>query len=118
MNLLEAMRYLAALEHHRHFGRAAQACHITQPALSNALRALVVDPAGDLLGQGGNDTLLLAPSDRFRRVGEPLARLDLDEHQQASAAGDDVDFADRALPTPRQDAKAFGDEKRRRPALG
>ncbi len=40
MNLLEAMRYLTALEHHRHFGRAAQACHITQPALSNALRAL------------------------------------------------------------------------------
>ena len=40
MNLLEAMRYLAALEQHRHFGRAAQACHITQPALSNAVRAL------------------------------------------------------------------------------
>ncbi|MEY4748393.1 MAG: hypothetical protein RIQ60_607 [Pseudomonadota bacterium] len=40
MNLLEAMRYLAALDQHRHFGRAAQACHITQPALSNALRAL------------------------------------------------------------------------------
>jgi DNA-binding transcriptional LysR family regulator len=40
VNLLEAMRYLAALEQHRHFGRAAQACHITQPALSNAVRAL------------------------------------------------------------------------------
>ena len=40
MNLLEALRYLAALEQHRHFGRAAQACHITQPALSNAIRAL------------------------------------------------------------------------------
>ncbi len=40
MNLLDAMRYLAALEQHRHFGRAAQACHITQPALSNALRSL------------------------------------------------------------------------------
>ncbi|MEO8835435.1 MAG: LysR family transcriptional regulator, partial [Caldimonas sp.] len=40
MNLLEAMRYLAALEEHRHFGRAAQASHITQPALSNALRSL------------------------------------------------------------------------------
>ena len=40
MNLLEAMRYLSALEQHRHFRRAAQACHITQPALSNALRAL------------------------------------------------------------------------------
>jgi DNA-binding transcriptional LysR family regulator len=34
------MRYLVALDKHRHFGRAAQACHITQPALSNALRAL------------------------------------------------------------------------------
>lgn len=40
MNLLDAMRYLVALEQHRHFGRAASACHITQPALSNALRAL------------------------------------------------------------------------------
>jgi DNA-binding transcriptional LysR family regulator len=40
MNLLSSMRYLVALNEHRHFGRAAQACHITQPALSNALRAL------------------------------------------------------------------------------
>lgn len=40
MNLVDAYRYLAALEQHRHFGRAAAACHITQPALSNALRAL------------------------------------------------------------------------------
>ena len=40
MNLLAAMRYLVALDQHRHFGRAAQACHITQPALSSALRAL------------------------------------------------------------------------------
>ncbi len=40
MNLLEAMRYLVALERHRHFGRAAESCHITQPALSNAIRAL------------------------------------------------------------------------------
>jgi DNA-binding transcriptional LysR family regulator len=40
MNWLDAMRYLVALEQHRHFGRAASACHITQPALSNALRAL------------------------------------------------------------------------------
>lgn len=40
MNLLAAMRYLAALHAHGHFARAAQACHITQPTLSNALRAL------------------------------------------------------------------------------
>lgn len=40
MNLLGSLRYLVALDEHRHFGRAAQACHITQPALSNALRAM------------------------------------------------------------------------------
>lgn len=40
MNLLSSLRYLVALNEHRHFGRAAQSCHITQPALSNALRAL------------------------------------------------------------------------------
>jgi DNA-binding transcriptional LysR family regulator len=40
LNLLSSLRYLVALHEHRHFGRAAQACNITQPALSNALRAL------------------------------------------------------------------------------
>ena len=40
MNLLSTLRYLVALNEHKHFGRAAQACHITQPALSNAVRAL------------------------------------------------------------------------------
>jgi DNA-binding transcriptional LysR family regulator len=40
MNLLSSLRYLVALNEHKHFGRAAQACHITQPALSNAVRAL------------------------------------------------------------------------------
>lgn len=40
MNLLSSLRYLVALQEHRHFGRAAKACHVTQPALSNALRAL------------------------------------------------------------------------------
>ncbi|MDB5964685.1 MAG: transcriptional regulator [Polaromonas sp.] len=40
MNLLTSLRYLVALAEHRHFARAAQACHITQPALSKALRAL------------------------------------------------------------------------------
>lgn len=43
MNLLSSMRYLVALHEHQHFGRAAEACNITQPALSNALRALEKD---------------------------------------------------------------------------
>jgi DNA-binding transcriptional LysR family regulator len=40
MNLFTSLRYLAALHQHKHFGRAAEACYITQPAFSNAIRAL------------------------------------------------------------------------------
>jgi DNA-binding transcriptional LysR family regulator len=40
MSLFTSLRYLVALHELKHFGRAAQACHITQPALSNAIRAL------------------------------------------------------------------------------
>jgi len=40
MALLTSLRYLVALHQQRHFGRAAEACHITQPALSNAIRSL------------------------------------------------------------------------------
>lgn len=38
--MLASLRYLVALSEHRHYARAAQSYHITQPALSNALRAL------------------------------------------------------------------------------
>jgi len=40
MSLFTSFRYLVALHELRHFGRAAEACHITQPAFSNAIRAL------------------------------------------------------------------------------
>lgn len=40
MNLFTSLRYVVALHEHKHFGRAASACCISQPALSNALRAL------------------------------------------------------------------------------
>jgi hypothetical protein len=40
MSLADACRHLAARAEHRRFGRAAAACRITQPALSDALRKL------------------------------------------------------------------------------
>lgn len=39
MNLQE-LRYLAAVAEHRHFGRAAVACNVSQPTLSSQLRKL------------------------------------------------------------------------------
>jgi LysR family transcriptional regulator, hydrogen peroxide-inducible genes activator len=38
MVTLRQLRYLAALAEHRHFGRAAEACAVTQPALSMQIR--------------------------------------------------------------------------------
>lgn len=43
---LRELRYLVALADHQHFGRAAEACHVTQPTLSAQLRKLE-----DYLGQ-------------------------------------------------------------------
>lgn len=52
MNLLVSLRYLVELERHRHFGRAAEAAHITQPALSNAVRALEEEFAVAIVKRG------------------------------------------------------------------
>lgn len=38
--LLRQLEYLAALAREQHFGRAAAACHVTQPALSEGIRRL------------------------------------------------------------------------------
>jgi LysR family hydrogen peroxide-inducible transcriptional activator len=40
MITLRQLRYLAALQSHKHFGRAAAACAVTQPALSMQVREL------------------------------------------------------------------------------
>ena len=37
---LQDLRYLVALAEHRHFGRAAEACHVSQPTMSNQIRKL------------------------------------------------------------------------------
>jgi LysR family hydrogen peroxide-inducible transcriptional activator len=39
MNLQE-LRYFAAVVEFRHFGRAAEACHVSQPTLSSQIRKL------------------------------------------------------------------------------
>jgi len=54
MNLFVSLKYLVALDDHRHFGRAALACHVTQPALSNALRALEENFGTAIVKRGRN----------------------------------------------------------------
>lgn len=37
---IRQLSYLVALSREKHFGRAAEACHVSQPALSNAIRGI------------------------------------------------------------------------------
>jgi DNA-binding transcriptional LysR family regulator len=74
MNLLDGMRYLVALEQQRHFGRAAQACGITQPALSNALRALEKDLGVAIVRRGRNYEGLTPEGQRVLATAHRLLR--------------------------------------------
>src|SRR4051794_41888015 len=70
------LEYLVALDRERHFGRAAAACHVSQPALSEAIRSLERELGVPLVVRGrrfegltpeGERVLTRAP----RAVGNP-----------------------------------------------
>lgn len=50
---LRQLEYLVALDRERHFGRAAGACHVSQPALSTAIRGLERELAVPLVKRSG-----------------------------------------------------------------
>ena len=83
MNLLVSMRYLVALHEHKHFARAAQACFVTQPALSNAIRALEEEFGSPIVKRGRTFVGFTAEGERLldsaRRMlrEEALLRQDL-----------------------------------------
>ncbi|HKG03470.1 MAG TPA: LysR substrate-binding domain-containing protein [Conexibacter sp.] len=49
---LRQFEYLSALARERHFGRAAAACHVSQPALSTAIRKLELELGVTLVRRG------------------------------------------------------------------
>jgi LysR family hydrogen peroxide-inducible transcriptional activator len=80
---LKQLRYLSALAEHRHFGRAADACSITQPALSMQIRELEKELAAQLVERRPGEVVLT-------EIGrEVAARSD----QLLVGARDLVDFA-------------------------
>ena len=50
--LLRRLEYLSALAKERHFGRAAAACHVSQPALSEAIRRLEAELGVQIVRRG------------------------------------------------------------------
>ena len=58
MITLRQLRYLASLARHRHFGRAAEDCAITQPALSMQVRELEREIGAELVERRPNEIAL------------------------------------------------------------
>ncbi len=58
MITLRQLRYLASLARHRHFGRAAEDCAVTQPALSMQVRELEREIGADLVERRPGDVAL------------------------------------------------------------
>jgi LysR family transcriptional regulator, hydrogen peroxide-inducible genes activator len=83
MITLRQLRYLAALARHRHFGRAAEDCAVTQPALSMQVRELEREIGAELVERRPGD---IALTDTGREVAQRAEQI-------LTATRDLVDFA-------------------------
>ena len=83
MITLRQLRYLAALARHGHFGRAAEACAVTQPALSMQIRDLERTLGVAVVERRPGEVLLTDVGREIARRGEDVL----------TASRDLVDFA-------------------------
>jgi LysR family hydrogen peroxide-inducible transcriptional activator len=83
MITLRQLRYLAALARHRHFGRAAEDCAVSQPALSMQVRELEREIGAELVERRPGD---IALTDTGREVAQRAEQI-------LTATRDLVDFA-------------------------
>lgn len=77
---LTEMRYIVALSRERHFGKAAEACHVSQPTLSVALKKVEGQLGAALFERTAADVRITALGERIvaqaRRVLEEAVRLE------------------------------------------
>ena len=87
MITLKQLRYLTALAEQRHFGKAAEACAVTQPALSMQIRELERELGADLVERRPNDIMLTETGLEVARRAERVlsAARDLTEFARHSA---------------------------------
>jgi LysR family transcriptional regulator, hydrogen peroxide-inducible genes activator len=85
---LQELKYFVAVADHRHFGRAAEACNVSQPTLSSQLRKLE-DHLGVVLFERTNKRVALTPMGKrlLIHAREALRETELLE-STAKAAGD------------------------------
>jgi LysR family hydrogen peroxide-inducible transcriptional activator len=78
MPTLRQLRYFIALTKHRHFGRAAEACSVTQPALSMQIRELESSLGVDLAERRPGDVVLTDVGLEVARRGERILAAERD----------------------------------------
>ena len=83
MITLRQLRYFQALARHRHFGQAAEACAVTQPALSMQIRELEKELEVELVERRPGETVLTEIGVLVAKRGDEVL----------AAARDLVDFA-------------------------
>lgn len=85
---LTEMRYIVALARERHFGKAAESCHVSQPTLSVALKKVEGQLGAALFERTANDVRITALGERVvaqaRRVLDESVKLE----EIASSVGD------------------------------
>jgi LysR family hydrogen peroxide-inducible transcriptional activator len=70
---LTELKYVIAVARERHFGRAAEACHVAQPTLSVAIKKLEEELGVMLFERGGGGDISITPAGE--RVIEQAARI-------------------------------------------
>jgi Bacterial regulatory helix-turn-helix protein, lysR family len=73
MITLRQLRYLGALAEHRHFGRAAEACSVTQPALSMQIKELEGELGIQLIERRASEVALTDIGSEVARRAELVA---------------------------------------------
>lgn len=71
---LQDLRYLVAIAEHRHFGRAAEACFVSQPTLSTQLRKLEGELGVELVERSSRHVLLTATGERIAERARAVLR--------------------------------------------
>jgi LysR family hydrogen peroxide-inducible transcriptional activator len=66
---LTELRYLVAVARELHFGRAAEACHVSQPTLSVAIKKLEEELDVKIFERGGNEVSVTALGQELVRPG-------------------------------------------------
>jgi LysR family hydrogen peroxide-inducible transcriptional activator len=85
---LTDLRYLVALAHERHFGRAAEKCHVSQPTLSVAIKKVEDELGVQLFERSATEVKITATGRRIVAQAEKVL-LEAAQIPEIAAAGKD-----------------------------